>query len=44
MEDNTRHDAFAALRIPEFRNLMIGRFAFIMGLRIMATLLGWWIY
>lgn len=44
MEDNNRHDAFASMRIPEFRNLMIGRFAFIMGLRMMATLLGWWIY
>ncbi len=45
MEDeNQPHDAFASMRIPEFRNLMIGRFAFIMGLRMMATLLGWWIY
>ena len=37
-------DPFAALRIPEFRNLMIGRFLFIMGLRMMGTLVGWWIY
>ncbi|WP_298300366.1 MFS transporter [Hydrotalea sp.] len=43
-ESNQPHDAFASMRIPEFRNLMIGRFAFIMGLRMMATLLGWWIY
>ncbi|RTL52087.1 MAG: MFS transporter [Sphingobacteriales bacterium] len=43
-EENQPHDAFASMRIPEFRNLMIGRFAFIMGLRMMATLLGWWIY
>ena len=33
-----------ALRIPEFRSLIIGRFIFIMGLRMMSTLVGWWIY
>jgi len=37
-------DPFAALRIAEFRNLMMGRFLFIMGLRMMGTLVGWWIY
>jgi len=39
-----QNDAFAALRVDEFRNLMIGRFLFIMGLRMMGTLVGWWIY
>jgi MFS family permease len=38
------NDPMGALRIPEFRNLMIGRFLFIMGLRMMGTLVGWWIY
>lgn len=33
-----------AIRIFEFRNLVIGRFLFIMGLRMMSTLVGWWIY
>lgn len=33
-----------AIRILEFRNLVIGRFLFIMGLRMMSTLVGWWIY
>jgi MFS family permease len=33
-----------ALKIPEFRSLVIGRFIFIMGLRMMSTLVGWWIY
>ena len=33
-----------AVRIVEFRNLVIGRFLFIMGLRMMSTLVGWWIY
>ena len=40
----TQHDPLGALRIHEFRNLMIGRFLFIMGLRMMGTLVGWWIY
>lgn len=47
MENNTLQstkDPFAALRIPEFKNLMVGRFLFIMGLRMMGTLVGWWIY
>jgi MFS family permease len=35
---------FAALKVTEFRNLMLGRFLFIMGLRMMGTLVGWWIY
>ncbi len=33
-----------AMRIREFRSLVIGRFIFIMGLRMMSTLVGWWIY
>ena len=33
-----------ALRIPDFRSLIFGRFIFIMGLRMMSTLVGWWIY
>lgn len=42
--DKVTYDPFAAMRIPEFRNLMTGRFLFIMGLRMMGTLVGWWIY
>jgi len=38
------NDPLGALRISEFRNLMIGRFLFIKGLRMMGTLVGWWIY
>jgi MFS family permease len=37
-------DPLIAMRIPEYRNLLMGRFLFIMGLRMMATLVGWWIY
>lgn len=35
---------FEAIRIPEFRNLVAGRFLFIFSLRMMSTLVGWWIY
>lgn len=35
---------FASIRIAEYRNLILGRFIFIMGLRMMGTLVGWWIY
>src|SRR5687767_2758213 len=44
MNDTKRHDPFASVRIIEFRNLLMGRFLFIMGLRMMGTLVGWWIY
>ena len=39
-----KYDPFAAMRIAEYRNLMMGRFLFIMGLRMMGTLVGWWVY
>ena len=39
-----KNDPFIAVRIPEYRNLLQGRFIFIMGLRMMGTLVGWWIY
>ena len=38
------NDPFAAVRIPEFRNLMLGRFTFITALRMMSTLVAWWVY
>jgi len=38
------NNPFASVRIVEYRDLLIGRFIFIMGLRMMATLVGWWIY
>ena len=43
MTTSTR-DPFAAIRIKEFKNLVIGRFIFIIALRMMSTLVGWWIY
>lgn len=32
------------LKIPEFRNLMTGRFFLVLSFRMLATLLGWWVY
>lgn len=32
------------LKIPEFRNLMTGRFFLVVSFRMLATLMGWWIY
>jgi MFS family permease len=40
----TKHDPFAAVKIPEYRNMMVGRFCFVMALRMLGTLVGWWIY
>ena len=37
-------DPFASVRVPEYKNLILGRFFFIMALRMMGTLVGWWIY
>jgi MFS family permease len=42
--EQQKHDPFAAVRYAEYRNLMLGRFLFIMGLRMMGTLVGWWVY
>src|SRR4029079_13742539 len=44
MSAPVRSYRIAAVRILEFRNLLMGRFIFIMGLRMMSTLVGWWIY
>jgi MFS family permease len=32
------------MRIPEFRAFIVARFLFIMGLRMMGTVTGWWMY
>ncbi len=37
-------DPFASIKQKEFRTLLTGRFLFIMGLRMMSTVVGWWIY
>ena len=32
------------LKIAEFRHLMTGRFFLVISFRMLATLLGWWVY
>ena len=44
LADRGSSSPFAAIRIREFKNLMLGRFVFIMALRMMSTLVGWWVY
>jgi MFS family permease len=49
MEENAQpsqvtNDPFAAVRIPEYKYLIFGRFFFVMALRMMTTLAGWWVY
>ncbi|MGI8580557.1 MAG: MFS transporter [Chitinophagaceae bacterium] len=39
-----KNDPFASIKIAEYRDLMAGRFLFIMGLRMLGILVGWWIY
>ncbi|MFY8091350.1 MAG: MFS transporter [Chitinophagaceae bacterium] len=39
-----KKNAFAALQLPEFRNLMLGRLFFIAALRMLGTLVLWWVY
>ena len=43
-QDGQAHHSFDAMKVPEFRSLATGRFFFTMALRMMTTLLGWWIY
>ncbi len=38
------YDPLASVKIPEYKNFIISRFLFIMGLRMMGSLVGWWIY
>lgn len=37
-------DPFASVKVREYKHLILGRFFFIMALRMMGTLVGWWIY
>jgi MFS family permease len=39
-----KYQAFAALQLAEFRHLMMGRFFFIAALRMLGTLVLWWVY
>ncbi len=39
-----KYSPFAAVGIPEYRNLLMCRFTYTMGLRMLTTVLGWWVY
>ena len=39
-----KNSPFAALAIAEYRNLLMCRFSYTMGLRMLTTVLGWWVY
>ncbi|HTE08310.1 MAG TPA: MFS transporter [Flavitalea sp.] len=43
-QSQVTNDPFAAIRIQEYKSLIFGRFFFVMALRMMTTLVGWWIY
>ncbi len=40
----SKHEALAAIQVPEFRNFLFGRFTFLMALRMLGTLVGWWVF
>ena len=40
----TNRNPYAALKFPEFKFFILGRFIFIMGLRMTGTVIGWWMY
>src|SRR5688500_3163581 len=42
--DDKKYRAFAAVTIAEYRSLLLGRLFYIIGLRMMGTVVGWWIY
>jgi MFS family permease len=44
MTDDRKTDPFASVKILEYRYLLYGRWFFIMGLRMLGTLVGWWVY
>jgi len=44
MSQQITNDPFAAIRVQEYRYLLMGRFTFIMALRMMGTLVIWWIF
>ncbi len=44
MLDTIKPRPYAPLQIPEFKTFIAGRFVFIMGLRMIGTVIGWWMY
>ncbi len=44
MSNLSNKNPYEAFKIKEFRFFILGRFIFIMGLRMSGTVVGWWIY
>ncbi|MFT3981392.1 MAG: MFS transporter [Ferruginibacter sp.] len=42
--DSHHKNPYAVLSLPEYRFFIVGRFVFIMGLRMTGTVIGWWMY
>src|SRR3954451_17221029 len=43
-EPTIKYNPFASVSITEYRNLLMGRFSFTLAIRMMTTVMGWWIY
>jgi MFS family permease len=39
-----KYNPFASVSITEYRNLLLGRFSFTFAIRMLTTVMGWWIY
>lgn len=42
--NTTTSNPLAAVQIPEYRFMLLGRFCFVTALRMLGTLVGWWMY
>src|SRR5689334_11372161 len=43
-EPTIKYNPFASVSIIEYRNLLGGRFTFTLAIRMLTTVMGWWIY
>jgi MFS family permease len=43
-EPTIKYNPFASVSIIEYRNLLMGRFSFTLAIRMLTTVMGWWIY
>ena len=43
-EPTIKYNPFASVNITEYRNLLMGRFTFTLAIRMLTTVMGWWIY
>src|SRR5919205_4302753 len=39
-----KYNPLASISITEYRNLLMGRFTFTFAIRMLTTVMGWWIY